>query len=145
MHKFTLGFSILAACCVATTAYAATSSGTFNVQVTIAKTCIVSATPVNFGSLSTVLGSETANSTVTVTCNAGTPYNLSFTTVAGGLSKTTNLTNGANIIPANFSLGTAAAASGTGSGTATISVGLTATPYPVTGLYQATQTINIVY
>ena len=145
MHKAILKLSILAVCCVGTTTYAATSSGTFNVQATIVKTCNVSAAVVNFGSLSTVLGSETANSTVTVTCSTGTPYNLSFTAVAGGLTKTTNLVNGANAIPANFSLGTAATAAGTGSGTATISVGLTATPYPATGLYQATQTINVVY
>ena len=126
-------------------AVAATSSTGFNTQVTITKACAVSAQPVNFGNLSTVLGTETANSLVTVTCNPGTAYNLSFTTISGGLTKTTNLVNGLNNIPANFSLGTAASASGTGSGTATISVGLTATPYPVTGIYQATQTVNVVY
>lgn len=135
----------LALLSTATSSIAATSSGTFNVQVTIVKACSVAATAVNFGNLSTVLGTETATSTVSVVCNVGTPYDLSFTAVAGGLTKTTNLVNGVNTIPANFSLGTAAAAAGTGSGTKTITVGLTATPFPVTGLYQVTQTVNVVY
>lgn len=137
--------SVLAIVGITTAASAATKSGTFNVRVKIVKSCSVAATAVNFGNLSTVLGTETATSTVSVVCNVGTPYKLSFTAVAGGLTKTTNLVNGANTIPANFKLGTAAAAAGTGSGTKTITISLTAKPFPVTGLYQATQTVNVVY
>ncbi|MDE2445084.1 MAG: spore coat protein U domain-containing protein [Alphaproteobacteria bacterium] len=137
-----LGLSIVA---MAVDATAATRSRTFNTRVRIVKSCRISATPVNFGNLSTVLGTETATSTVSVICNVGTTYRLSFTAAAGTLTKTSNLVNGANTIRANFSLGTAAAAAGTGSGTKSIMVGLAAKPFPVPGLYQVTQTVYIVY
>jgi spore coat protein U-like protein len=145
MRKYLLPIVAVAGLASASSAFAATASGTFNVQVTIVKACAVSATAVNFGSLSTVLGTETSNSTVTVTCNPGTAYSLSFVSGSAGLTTTGNLVNGTNTIGASYDLGTAAASSGTGSGTGTVKVSLSAASYPATGLYQATQTVYVNY
>ena len=145
MRKYLLPLVAVAGLVSASSAFAATASGTFNVQVTIVKACAVSATAVNFGNLSTVLGTETANSTVSVICNPGTAYSLSFVSGSAGLTATGNLVNGASTIGATYDLGTAAAASGTGSGTDTLKVGLNAASYPATGLYQATQTVYVNY
>jgi spore coat protein U-like protein len=145
MRKYLLPIVAIAGLASASSAFAATASGTFNVQVTIVKACAVSATAVNFGTLSTVVGTETANSTVTVTCNPGTAYSLSFVSGSAGLTAAGNLVNGANNIGASYDLGTAAAASGTGSGTDALKVSLSAASYPATGLYQATQTVYVNY
>lgn len=146
MRKYLLPLIATAGLASASSAFAATASGTFNVQVTITKACSVSATAVNFGSLSTILGTESANSTVSVVCNAGTPYNLSF--ISGNNAAITasgNLTNPAlNTIPVNYAF--TGSAAGTGTATNTIAVTLpTATPYPATGLYQQTQTVYVNY
>ncbi|MDE2445083.1 MAG: spore coat protein U domain-containing protein [Alphaproteobacteria bacterium] len=147
MRKYLLPIVAAAGLASASSAFAATASGTFNVQVTIVKACSVAATAVNFGNLSTILGTESANSTVSVVCNVGTPYNLSF--ISGNNAAITasgNLVNGANTIPVNYAFANAAAAAGTGTATNTIAVSLpTATPFPATGLYQQTQTVYVNY
>ena len=147
MRKYLLPLIATAGLASASSAFAATASGTFNVQVTIVKACSVAATAINFGNLSTILGTESANSTVSVVCNAGTPYNLSF--ISGNNAAITasgNLLNGANTIPVNYAFANAAAAAGTGTAINTIAVTLpTATPYPATGLYQQTQTVYVNY
>ena len=146
MLKYLLPIAAVAAIAGASSAYAAASaSGTFNVKVNITTACAVSATPVDFGPKSTILGTETANSTVSVICNPTTPYTLSFTAGAAALTTTGNLVNGANNIGANYSLGTALAASGTGAGSDTLVVSLNAAAFPVTGVYQATQTVYVNY
>lgn len=146
MRKYLLPIVAAAALASASSSFAATSSGTFNVQVNIVKACAVSATAVNFGNLSTILGTEAGTSTVSVTCNAGTPYSLSFVSGSASLSTTGSLVNGANTIPVAYSFANAAAAAGTGTATNTLDVKLpTATAYPATGLYQQTQTVYVNY
>jgi spore coat protein U-like protein len=146
MRKYLLPIVAVATLASASAALAATSSGTFNVQVTIVKACAVSATAVNFGSLSTILGTETATSTVSVVCNAGTPYSLSFVSGSASLSTTGNLVNGASTIPVAYSFANAGAAAGTGTATNTMDVKLpTATAYPAVGVYQQTQTVYVNY
>ena len=146
MRKYLLPLVAVVGLTSATSAFAATASGTFNVQVTIVKACSVSATAVNFGNLSTILGTEAATSTVSVVCNAGTPYSLSFASGSALLSLASNLANGANTIPVNYAFANAAAAAGTGTATNTMNVTLpTATPFPATGLYQQTQTVYVNY
>ena len=145
MLKYLLPVAAVAAIAGASSAYAASASGTFNVKVTITTACAVSATPVDFGTKSTILGTETANSTVNVICNPTTPYTLSFASGSALLSTTGNLVNGLFNIGATYNLGSALAASGTGSGTDTLVVGLNAAAYPVTGVYQATQTVWVNY
>ena len=146
MRKYLLPLVAVAGLASASAAFSATSSGTFNVQVTIVKACAVSATAVNFGNLSTILGTEASTSTVSVTCNAGTPYSLSFVSGSASLSTTGNLVNGVNTIPVAYSFANAIAAAGIGTATNTMDVKLpTATPYPATGLYQQTQTVYVNY
>ena len=151
MRKYLLPIVAVASIVGASSAFAVTQSGTFNVQVTIVKACSVSATAVNFGNLSTILGSESANSTVSVVCNVGTPYNLSFISANNAaITAAGNLVNGVNTIPVAYAFASAAAASGTGNGatvaTNTIAVTLpTATPFPTVGLYQQTQTVFVNY
>ncbi len=145
MRKYILPVAAAAVLASAASAFAASSPGNFNVKVNITTACTVAATDVNFGNLATVVGTETATSTVTVACNPGTAYSLSFTNTAGTLTKTDTLVNGANTIGYDLSLGTAAAASGTSAGTHNIDVVLQASAFPATGLYQDTQTVNVVY
>ena len=151
MRKYLLPIVAVAGIVSATSAFAVTASGTFVVSVNITKACSVSATAVNFGSLSTILGTESANSTVSVICNVGTPYNLSFVSADNtAITAAGNLANGANTIPVNYAFASAAAASGTGNGgtaaTNTIAVTLpTATPYPTVGLYTQTRTVYVNY
>ena len=146
MRKYLLPIVAVASIVGASSAFAATASGTFNVQVTIAKACSVTATPVNFGVLSTVAGTEASTSTVAVVCNVGVPYALSFVSGSAALTASGNLVNGTNTIPVAYSFASAAAAGGTGIGTNTMDVKLpTATPYPATGLYQQTQTVYVNY
>ena len=147
MRKYLLPLVAVVGLTSATSAFAATASGTFNVQVTIVKACSVSATAVNFGNLSTILGTEAATSTVSVVCNAGTPYNLSFISANNAaISAASNLANGANLIPVNYAFANAGAAAGTGTATNTIAVTLpTATPFPTVGLYQEVRTVYVNY
>ena len=105
MRKYLLPLIATAGLASASSAFAATASGTFNVKVNITTACAVSATAVNFGSLSTVLGTETANSTVSVICNPGTAYSLSFVSGSAGLTATGNLLNGPATIGATYDLG----------------------------------------
>ena len=147
MRKYLLPIVAVASIAGATSAFAVTQSGTFNVQVTIVKACSVSATAVNFGNLSTILGTESANSTVSVVCNVGTPYNLSFISANNAaITAAGNLANGANNIPVAYAFANAAAAAGTGTATNSIAVTLpTATPFPAVGLYQETRTVYVNY
>ena len=144
MRKYLLPLIATAGLASASSAFAGTALNTFNVQVTIVKACAVSATAVNFGVLSTVLGTETANSTVTVICNPGTAYNLSFVSGSAGLTAAGALSNpGGATINASYDLGLTSG--GTGVGTGNVKVSLSPAAYPATGLYQATQTIYVNY
>ena len=131
--------------------FAASASGTFGVQVKINAACTVSATAMDFGTLNTVAGTETATSNVSVTCNKGTAYGLSFTNVATIAAATTtaaiNLNNGANVIPASLSVtsGSTGVALGVSANTGVVTGTLTATPYPATGTYSNTQTLYVIY
>ncbi len=149
MRKYLLAAAMVAA--GANSAFAASSSGTFNVQVKIASACTISATAMDFGTVTgSVLGTETANSTVSVTCNKGTAYNVSFSALSVlGTPLTTaaiNLNNGLNVIPAalKINVGSTGIATG-GADSATVGGTLTATANPTAGTYSNTQTIYVVY
>lgn len=146
MRKYLLPIVAVATLASAASSFAATASGTFNVQVTIVNACKVSATNVDFGNLSTILGTEAGTSTVSVTCNRGTPYSLSFVSGSASLSTTGNLVNSGNTIPVAYSFASTAAAAGTGTATNTMDVKLpTATPYPAIGVYSQIQTVYVNY
>jgi spore coat protein U-like protein len=71
-------------------ARAATATGSFNVQVTIAATCVVtSATNLNFGTQGVLSAAVNQTSTITVTCTNTTPYNIGLNQGVNGSSVTT--------------------------------------------------------
>jgi spore coat protein U-like protein len=71
-------------------AEAATATGSFNVQVTIAATCVVtSATNLNFGTQGVLAANVDQTNTITVTCTNTTPYNIGLDKGLNGSSVTT--------------------------------------------------------
>jgi spore coat protein U-like protein len=71
-------------------AKAATATGSFNVQVTIAATCVVtSATNLNFGTQGVLAANVDQTNTITVTCTNTTPYNIGLDKGLNGSSVTT--------------------------------------------------------
>jgi spore coat protein U-like protein len=73
--SFAIGFSV---------AEAATTTGTFGVQVTVTASCVInSATVLNFGSQGIFAANVDQTSTVTVQCTNSTPYNVGLSAGAG--------------------------------------------------------------
>jgi len=83
--RYFLAAALMAFCSVAwSDAEAATATGSFNVTVLIAATCVVtSATTLNFGTAGVLAANTDQTSTINVTCTNTTPYSI-------GLSKGTN-------------------------------------------------------
>jgi spore coat protein U-like protein len=80
--------------------HAATATTTFGVSATVAATCLISASPLGFGSYTGVV--DPASSTVTVTCTNTTPYNVGLSAgLATGATVTTRSMTG----PASALLG----------------------------------------
>jgi spore coat protein U-like protein len=64
---------------------AATATGTFTVTATIASACLVTATPLNFGTYSpSGATAVTSTSTISVNCTGGTPYTTALNVGSGG-------------------------------------------------------------
>lgn len=127
----------------ASSGIAATQSTTLNTRANIVVACRVSATGMNFGTRSTVLGTETAISTLTVICNNLTPYNVSLRSGSALLTRAVNLRNPAgNTIRVGLTLGSTGGVSG---GSHILTGKLVAKAYPAVGLYQRTQTIFVNY
>jgi spore coat protein U-like protein len=76
--SFTLIFALVAAVlAIAGAAYAATTTSTFQVQITIAASCtIVSTSTLNFGSQGVLTAAVNNTSTLNVQCTNTTPYNV---------------------------------------------------------------------
>ena len=111
---------------VAGAAQAATTTTNLNVTATVTANCSVSTSPVAFGSVDVLAGSNfDATGGVTVTCTNGTPWSAAagLGTGAGATYASRKMTSGANLL--NYSLYTNAARTtvwGDGSGgTATVS------------------------
>ncbi len=85
-------------------ARAATATGSFNVQVIIAATCVVtSATTLDFGSQGVLSANVDQTSTINVTCTNTTPYNIGLDKGLNGSSVTTRqMKTGSAVI--NYSL-----------------------------------------
>lgn len=138
-------FKLAAALLLVTSSYvnAATRSRNFNVRINIVKACRVSATAMNFGNMSKVLGTETSTSTLSVICSRGTPYNVSLRAGGALTILNVNLTNPAgNIIRTGLTLG---ATAGTTSGSHILTGKLVANANPALGLYQRTQIVYVNY
>ena len=69
---------------------APTATGSFNVQVAIAATCVVtSATTLDFGTQGVLSANIDQTSTITITCTNTTPYNIGLDKGLNGSSVTT--------------------------------------------------------
>lgn len=115
----------LGAAGVAGTSQAATTSGTFNVNITLTSVCTMSAiAPVAFSYTSNqVAPAPATGGGYSVTCTTGLPYDVSLQAGTGGaypgLNPTINVTDG--VTQLNYTLGTTgptAAGGGTGTGVA---------------------------
>lgn len=102
---------ILAAALMATAlataplAYAATTTTTFTVQMTITASCVInSASTLNFGSSGVIAANVDQTSTMQVQCTNSTPYNIGLNagTGAGATVAVRKMTNAGNTI--NYSL-----------------------------------------
>jgi spore coat protein U-like protein len=83
---------------------ASTATGSFNVQVAIAATCVVtSATTLDFGTQGVLSAHIDQTSTITVTCTNTTPYNIGLDKGLNGSSVTTRQMIMAST-PVNYSL-----------------------------------------
>src|SRR6202051_3030382 len=86
-------------------AEAATVTGTFNVQVTIAATCALNnASNLNFGTQGVLAANVDQTSTITVTCTNTTPYNIGLDKGVNGGSVTTRQMKAAGPALLNYSL-----------------------------------------
>jgi len=86
-------------------AYAATTTSTFAVQMTVTATCTVnSATTLNFGTQGVLSTNVDQTSTIQVTCTNTTPYNIGLNagTGTGATVATRKMTSGANTV--NYTL-----------------------------------------
>lgn len=132
-------------------ASAASNSASLNVKATVFAACIVSATDVNFG---TVTGSIAANTKTTakatVICNKNTTYALSFVSGAGPINAvgtaTVTMANGANTIPVKLTMKSASKIATGGNNRTTITGKIVAAIInPAFGTYAVVQAIYVLY
>jgi spore coat protein U-like protein len=86
-------------------ASAATATATFSVSATVVKACVISATPLSFGTYDPTTASPVdGTTTVTVTCTNGTSYNVGLNagTSAGATVTSRKMTQGSNTL--NYAL-----------------------------------------
>ena len=140
---------------------AATATTTFNVSLTITASCTVSATALAFGSTGLIAANIDNSSSVTVTCNNSTPYNVGLDagTGTGATVATRKMTSGGATV--NYTLyqnagrttiwGTTIGtdtATGTGNGSAqvlTVYGRVPAQTTPASGSYSDTITVTVTY
>ena len=151
MRKYLLPVAGLALLAASNGAFAASATNSFNVKVTIAAACTVSAADVDFG---TITGSIAANTTTTanatVSCNKNTPYALSFVTGAGPAAAVgaaiANMAGPGPAIPVNLTMSAASQTATGGSDLTTITGKIVAAvPNPVVGAYTVAQSIFVLY
>lgn len=112
------------------TAQAETATSSFQVQITITKSCsVTSGTPINFGSVAASSPSQTRNTTISVNCSRLTPYTVglapsnSNTLGAGQMSGA--ISGNTDRVPYQLAKDTAGAiwGSDTGAGTSNVVAG----------------------
>jgi spore coat protein U-like protein len=124
-------------------AYAAAQSKTLNISVTINYGCNLAVSDMDFGTINTVTGSETATSTVTVNCTPGALYLLSFSPSSWTTTRASAMSNPSSA-KINFNMALSGIW-GIGSGTTTINGQLAATPGAATGAYKSVETLYVIY
>jgi spore coat protein U-like protein len=141
-------------------ALAATATTTFAVTATVQATCLVSATPMAFGTYSGVIANS--SSTVSVTCTNTTPYNVGLSAgLATGATVTTRKMTGPAAAVLSYALFSDAArtvnwgqtistdtVAGTGNGSAqalTVYGDVAAAQFLAPGAYTDTITATVTY
>lgn len=152
----------LAICASAEPAFAATTTSTFAVQLTISSSCTInSATTLNFGSQGVLTTTINQTSSIQVLCTNTTPYNVGLDagTSPGATVSTRKMISGAATVnyalysdsgrTANWgnTVGTDTV-SGTGNGanqSYTVYGSVPAQPTPLAGTYTDTITVTVTY
>ena len=94
---------IIAALGLTTSAHAATATASFAVTATVQATCLISATPMAFGTYTGVQADTT--STISVTCTTSTPYTIGLNAgLATGATVTTRRMTGPSAATLAYSL-----------------------------------------
>lgn len=75
---------------------AATETTTFQVTATVADSCLVSATDLNFGAYNPAAGALDGTSTITAACTAETPYQIGLSAGNGTPANTTRAMTGSD-------------------------------------------------
>jgi spore coat protein U-like protein len=99
--KIAFGLAAILAVMLSGAAFAATTTTTFAVQITINAACtILSASTLNFGAQGVLTANVNQTSTIAVQCTNTTPYNIGLNpgTSTGATVTTRKMVNGANTI-----------------------------------------------
>jgi spore coat protein U-like protein len=145
MRKYLLPLAAGAIVTAAASANAAQTSANFQARITIQTACVVSASNLDFGNVGVINGGETATANVDVNCSNGTPYTMSFDSLASVTSFNSTMVNGAEDVDYSAAL---SASGGTGTGsvqTYTIDGLLPAQSTPTPGIYTDNQTVYVNY
>lgn len=126
----------------ASPALAAQLAINYQARINIQTSCLVTAGQLNFGAVGTIVGGETAASTVNVSCSAGTPYTISFSSVSSVTYYNGSMINGANSVAYSANL---SAAGGIGPGTHSIDGVLSAQVTPAPAIYTDNRTVYLNY
>ncbi|MDE2447085.1 MAG: spore coat protein U domain-containing protein [Alphaproteobacteria bacterium] len=121
---------------------AATTTFNMTTSVTVVKTCKISAPSMNFGNKTKIVATDTASTNVSVTCSAGTPYNISFSPTFAMTSGIGTLTGPGGNLQFQATLATSA---GTGTASHVMNGQMIASPITTQGLYQNTFLIYVNY
>jgi spore coat protein U-like protein len=142
--------------------FAATTTSTFSVQLTITASCVISsASTMNFGTSGVIATAISQTSTIQVQCTNTTPYNIGLNagTATGATVTTRKMSNGANTISYSLfsnagmttnwgqTIGTDTV-SATGNGAAqsfTVYGQVPAQTTPTPGVYSDTITVTVTY
>jgi spore coat protein U domain-containing protein, fimbrial subunit CupE1/2/3/6 len=103
--KLVLVFSVMLAISANNSAFAATTTSSFTVQMTVTASCTInSASTLNFGSQGVLAANVDQTSTIQVQCTNTTPYNIGLNAGVGTGATVAlrKLTNGANTL--NYTL-----------------------------------------
>ncbi len=144
MRKYLLPLVAAVAVVGASQANAATATANFNAHVKIVAACTTSATALDFGTLpGLILGTETATSTLTVTCTKKAAYSLALDAGSGSMTGATVATDhvayATTFAPGTGLLGTGSAQ------TYTINGSLSAQATPSAQDYNETRTVTVTY
>ena len=129
----------------AVSANAGQVSDSFETRITVQAACTVAAGDIDFGSVGVISGTETASSTLSVTCTNTTPYTLSFNSASAVTSYSGAMIFGSEDVAYNAALsGTGASGNGAAQ-TYTINASLPAQSTPSPATYSDTQTVYVNY